>query len=193
MAFPASADAAAETRMRDQLRQTITDLRQLQDENAELKTKLARPAIPVVPPEELHKQQLLAEQSRAAAAQAKKDADELRKQIEELKQQLAASQAAATESSHGLQETKNRLQAATKDGDALQVRFDGCQAKNRQLTSLFDELLVEFDHRGVIDALLAREPLTGLKRAQLERLTDEYRTRSAAMPDGAKGAANAGK
>lgn len=182
LARPAvGADAAAESKLRDQLRQTITELRALQDENAALKLKAAAPPpAPTVPPEELKKTQQQAQQARADAKRAEEQGNALRAELDQLKAQLATAQAGLADSQRKLAELGQRAEATSRDAQATQTRFEGCQAKNRQLTGLFDEVLANFSNRGVVDALLTREPLTGLKRAQLERLTDEYRSRAEA-------------
>ena len=50
-----------------------------------------------------------------------------------------------------------------------------CETKNKKLYQYQVELINRAQNRGSLDALLEREPLTQLKRVEIENLLEEYR------------------
>lgn len=66
-----------------------------------------------------------------------------------------------------LQDTETRLTAREKE---LSV----CTADNKKLGALSRELLGRYADKGLMDAILEREPLTQLKRVELENLVQQY-------------------
>ena len=48
-----------------------------------------------------------------------------------------------------------------------------CVANNKKLYEVGHELLQRYQDKGVMDALLQREPITQLKRVQMETLAEE--------------------
>src|SRR5581483_6746463 len=170
----AFAGSDADNRLRDQLRQTIIELRQLQDQNADLQAKLA--AKPQLTPE----QQAELKNSKAAASRESAHAKQIKEELDITGKALAEYRNAYAEQQKQIAQLNGQIDAGKKNAEAITVQLKGCEAKNHQMTALFDEMLGQFRHRGVVDALLAKEPLTQLKRAELERITETYRDKAEA-------------
>ncbi len=155
-----------EDRLRDQLRQTTEQLRQVQDGQSAL-------------------------QARAAAAEAERDT--LKKDVANLKAQLArtssnssgpASQAlgdqiakdkaALAQAASSMQEAQadhGRLQATvTKQATMLQV----CEQKNAQLVKISNDILDKFSNVGWWDALNLSEPFIRDSHLKLEQMAQDY-------------------
>lgn len=170
---PAWAQAGLDTRMRDQLRQTILEMRKLEDENAALKVQLAsgapaaKPAKPAADEAELRRARGEAGRNRERAEQAEQALAAAQEQIAALQRELAASKSALGLS----QEREQRLQQV---GNELLSRNQSCQADNRKLLVISRDLIARYKDRGLADVLLAKEPLTGLRRVQLEKLAQDY-------------------
>ena len=159
---------SADAKLRDQLRQTILELRRVDEENASLKAQLAT----------LTTAQDAAKQLERSLAEEKKKsrrADELQQtqlQLMQNLQQLQAQNAQQAATLNQYQIQYNALGALQRD---TQGRVDNCTARNAQLVRLSDELVRRYRDRGFFDVLLSREPLTGLKRVELEKLAQDYR------------------
>lgn len=162
----------ADARLRDQLRQSIIESRQLQDQNADLQAKLA--AKPQLSPEQAAE----LKSSKAAASRESVRAKQIQEQLDITTKALAEYRNAYAEQQKQIAKLNGDVDTGKKNADAITVQLKGCEARNHQMTALFDEMTGQFRHRGVVDALLAREPLTGLKRAEIERLTETYRDKA---------------
>lgn len=119
----------------------------------------------------------------------------LKSEIEQMKGKLAgvkkSSEAALAKSREGitalnddLRQTARRLQQTQSEKHQLQDMVDGqaeliqsCDAKNAELVEVNRELLDRYRKKGVFDALLQREPITGLKRVELENIVQDYQDR----------------
>lgn len=176
--MPAAAQSATpEDRLRDQLRQTTLQLRQLEDENTDLKAKLDT-----------------ASQQAAAAAQAPKaSASEARlnRQLKDsaarttaLEQQLDAMQKSLDQWKQAYQQAATV--ARTRDGDARaldaklhesQSQAQSCEDKNAKLVKVSDELLERYRNKGAWESLKHEEALTGLDRIELEKIAQDYHGR----------------
>jgi len=60
------------------------------------------------------------------------------------------------------------------------VEIGACEGKNQKLYALNLELLDLYEHKGVWDALLQKEPVTQLKRVEVENIVEGYKERIAA-------------
>jgi len=176
-AWAVRADEVLEARMRDQLKEAVTQVRQLQIENASLKAELAKtatapeaPATPAADPAEL-------DGVKAALQDQTVRADALESQIGQAKKTLAQWQ-------------QSYEQAATlaraRDADAKKFEelhravashVDTCEKNNATLIVISDELLDRYKNKGVIESVRDREPILGLHRVQLEHLAQEYHAR----------------
>jgi chromosome segregation ATPase len=175
-AAPARADSdnGPEARLRAALRTATARIRELEDQNAQLQAK-----------------QAAAERDRLEftqmAAAADKDLAELRKQGEADK--AALDQAASTEKSQGasiakLQDSygKTSQTLSARDADAkrldavvarLRPQLQSCEAKNAQLYKIGEEVLDLYDREDVFD-LASREPITKIKRVEIENAMQDY-------------------
>jgi len=175
LAGPARADDnGPEARLRAALKTATMRIRELEDQNAQLQAK-----------------QSAAERDRLEftqkAAAADKELGELRKQGETDK--AALDQAAATQKSQGasiakLQDVYGKTSQAlsTRDADAkrldavvgkLRPQLQSCEAKNAQLYKIGEEVLDLYDKQDIFD-LASREPVTKLKRVEIENAMQDY-------------------
>lgn len=162
--YPVAAQQSddANSRLRAALRQATSQLQDLQDQNASLTAKAAD-----------------AEQKRAAMAQ-KLAEDE--KELAGLRAQSRSSNAAAESEKENVAkwETAYKQAAdAARSRDAsdkelaaqlgkIRQRENDCEAKNAELFKLGNEVLDLYQGKGVLDVLIAAEPVTQLKRVEAE-------------------------
>lgn len=109
----------------------------------------------------------LSETKSSASAAATRAASE----SANLRETVAATETRAKELAATLQDTETRLTSrlATRDKE-LSV----CTADNQKLGALSKELLSRYADKGMWDAMLVREPLTQIKRVELENLVQQY-------------------
>ncbi|MDE0855123.1 MAG: hypothetical protein OSA97_11950 [Nevskia sp.] len=176
---------SAEDRTRDALRQTTLQLRQVQDENADLRAKL-----------QAQEQRLaqLTQNATAVKAPAPVDASELiklRRSLEAqsadaaaLRQQLDDAQKALSQWQQGYQQAADL--ARGRDAEAKKyetlyhdtdARAQSCEQKNAELFKLGNELLDRYKNKGVWESLGDDEPFTRIHRVQLEKLAQDYHAR----------------
>jgi hypothetical protein len=165
------------TRLREQLRQSLYEARELTAENARLKVELetARQEALKAAENAVAKEELLAMQSRADEQLAR--ADGLAAQLEQGKQALAQWQQAYEEAA-ALARTRD-AEATRYEGLYREVaeHVDGCENNNAQLVGISRELIDRYKNKGVWAAAREREPLLGLRRVELERIAQEYHGR----------------
>lgn len=188
----AHADQSAEDRLREQLRQTVMELRQEQDENADLKAKAAAaPAAPVVVQPRVDKaSRAQLEQAKRAASEEQQHADDLQKQLDDLKAQLSKVQADAADA---LRAQVKATDDANARADAVQAFADNdrtCLDDNQKLVELNQAVLESYDRRGALDVIWRSEPVTGIPHVEIERLVQTYHARvvDAAAPPAPGGA-----
>ena len=178
-ALGARADEVLEARLRDQLKEAVTQVRQLQIENASLKADLAKasaatpaPAAAAAPADVSG-----AEELQASLDQQTARADALESQTAQLKKTIGQ-----------WQQSHDQATALARDRDAaakksealyegLRSHVDTCEKNNATLVSISEELLSRYKNKGVIAAARDKEPLLGLHRVELERLAQEYHAR----------------
>jgi len=116
----------------------------------------------------------------------------LKSELEEINRKLAgvrkSSEAALAKSQESnaalndnLQQTGQKLRQAESEKNQLQDMVNGqaeliqsCESKNTNLVQVNRELLDRYQKKGFFDALLQREPLTQLKRVEIENVVQEY-------------------
>lgn len=167
-------------RMRDQLRQTVTQMRQLEDENFSLKAKLATaapviapaPVAPKVNSAELNQLRGAArkESERATALQAK--LDEATTQIQQLQQGLLQANSSAS---------NQQAAVLTLDGQVKTVskKYQLCESSNKQMVALTNELIGRYQQQNFWQALRNHEQVTGLYRVKLENVLQDYQLKIA--------------
>lgn len=178
----ARADDDTEAKLRAELRSATIQLRQLQDQNADLQAKQAQD----------QREKLALTQKLAA------DEDELT----QLRQQNQAAQTSAQQLTQKLQAANGAIAAEHNDLNKLQANYQqtvqAAQARDAEATrieatlvetrkrlftcaddnvALYDlgtQILDLYDHKGVLGTLASNEPITRLKRVQLENLVQDY-------------------
>jgi regulator of replication initiation timing len=178
-AWGARADEVLEARMRDQLKEAVTQVRQLQIENASLKADLAKataatpaPAAAAAPADASGSEEL-----QSSLDQQTTRADALETQTAQLKKTLSQWQQSydqATALARDRDAAAKKSEALSQD---LRTHVDTCEKNNATLVSISEELLSRYKNKGVIAAARDREPLLGLHRVELERLAQEYHAR----------------
>ena len=177
-AGPALADDDQLTRLKDALRDTVSALRDAQDQNAALTAKQTELTAQVAALQQTI-DSLKAQQAGSASTAG----------------QLADVQAAAKQTGDQLTQTQaalqkwedayNKILAIAKSRDAAardyQARYGlassqlgQCTSKNNGLEKLGTEMLGKVGHCSFGDFLGAHEPVTQIYRARLEALTDGY-------------------
>ncbi|MDY0242301.1 MAG: hypothetical protein RBR34_08995 [Rhodospirillaceae bacterium] len=173
-AAPAHADEATETRLRDALRQAITQSRALEDSQAQLQAKLA----------EAEKQ---IEALRAQPVKAKPDAAILDAMEAEFNRRLAEQHATIARADETLTKWKGAYQEAAsaaqaKEAERAQLaaqlggfsqRAQSCEAKNAALFDAANEILGKLKNISVADAMAAHEPFVGMKKVELQNLAQD--------------------
>ncbi|MGD0231891.1 MAG: hypothetical protein ABSC19_16310 [Syntrophorhabdales bacterium] len=87
---------------------------------------------------------------------------------------------AKTEADHHALEQKERhtfqtLQEREKELKALNRKYDQCAEHNARLYVIGDELIKRYQNKGVVTTLLEKEPVTQIKRVELEKLARDYK------------------
>ena len=77
----------------------------------------------------------------------------------------------STENLHKLETEKSLLQESI---DSQNKVIEACEGNNAKLVQINRDLLVHYEKKGFLDAILQREPLTQLKRVEIENITQEY-------------------
>ncbi len=182
-----------ESRMREQLRSTTTQLRDLQASQASLQA--AKDAA------EKDRDALKAKLSKAGSgggadskqlAALRRDIADLRVRNDALAVDLRTAQTDAQQSKNQLtQATSEAARKNKQDIDAAHAEataattaltnaktlITACDARNTQLVGIANEILDKYQHVGIGTALGRREPFIGLKRVQLENAAEVYGNR----------------
>lgn len=168
-----------EVRMREQLRATMLQLRDAQTQVATLQASQA---------ESDQKIKTLSDQVDSLSKRLASDKDSSEKSIADLKAKLENREAKVAELGDALEKWKISQKqaaelAATKESQraqlasqviSLQQHVTDQQAKNMAMFKLGNEILTRYEKLGLGEALLAREPFTGISRVKLKSLVQDY-------------------
>jgi DNA repair exonuclease SbcCD ATPase subunit len=163
----ASANAQTlEDRLRDQLRQTTEQLRQVQEGQASLQTRVTSAE---GERDSLKKQvqALQAQTSRPRAAAS--DAE-----LAALRQQVAVDRSALSQASTDVQAAQGervRLQTLVSNQATM---LAACRQKNEQLLKVSYEILDKFEHVDMWDTMNLAEPFVQDTRVNLEKIAQDY-------------------
>ena len=162
-----------ENRLRQQLRATVTQLRELQDSQATLQAQKAaaeqerdtlkaraRPAGPS------RKQLAEIGSLRRQAASARADADALRQSIAQSQAEAAGLRQQLDEANEALRQLRQAQEQTQATLASNQSTLEACKAKNVELIKLGNEVLERYERAGIADAVVKKEPFTGLKRVR---------------------------
>jgi chromosome segregation ATPase len=162
---PARADAETD-RLREALRSATLQTRQLEDQRTALQAKLA----------DAERDKAAAKaQVDAAKAQVRQVEKQHREAVDEFNRRLA-------ERDETLEKWKAAYEEAAtvaRDKDAARARFEGeanaykastkgCVAKNEQMLKAGRELLKQYKRVTIGDAIVAQEPMLGLRRVEIQ-------------------------
>jgi hypothetical protein len=169
--------------LREQLRATVLQLRELQDQQA------AAPAPAQAGPDTAAlKAKLDASEAalraarRNAAASAALKADLTKAQADSTAQAAAAQAAAGERDKYkaALDQSNEAGRQLTLERDRLRVQLNqavniatACQAKNTRLVAFAENLLNDYRKVGIGQVLAAHEPVFGLRRVQLENIAQD--------------------
>lgn len=166
-------------RMRDQLRQTITQLRQLEDENLSLKAKLASasaaPAVKTV----VKDNSAELNQLRSAVRQQSARADDGQQRLVALTAQLEQVQLALQQANSALNSQQAAASGLNQQAQTALAKQQLCESYNQQLSVVSGEILARFQQQGFWQALAAHEPVTALYRVRIDNLAQDYQNRIA--------------
>lgn len=174
LAVPAvtRADASTEARLREALRSATARAQSAEDEKARLQASEAALRKEV---EELRKRP-------ATGGAGDRRAAELQRRLAEQDEAAAKARAALARCEAAQEEAASRARAAEVDRDrtsaeakALQGRLAAADARNARMYRIGREVLDWIDELGPGAAYEAREPLLGLKRVELENVSQDYR------------------
>jgi chromosome segregation ATPase len=168
------ADAASEARLRDALRAATIQVRALEDEKAAWQASEAALRREL---ESLRKRPAPADGGDRKAAERERRIAEQAASIAQLKATLEACQASSrsqAEAAEGLERERARLAA---EATVLQARLAAGEARNAAMYQVAREVLDWIDALGPGEAYEAREPFLGLKRVELENVSQDLRDR----------------
>ncbi len=163
-------------RLQMMLQQLNTEKTNLAAANAKLKAELekTKKELEVAVQERNAGTQKLGRSSQDLVnTQAKADAlqrgfDTLKSRFDQLVDQFRSTVATLKE----LEQERDRLASHVVDYD---VRVKACERNNEALYKADLELIDLYESKGVFASLMQREPVTKLKRVQIENLMDQYR------------------
>lgn len=167
----ARADSDAD-RLREALRGAITQQRVLEDQRAALQAKLT---------EAESERAGLKEQIGVAKAEVKQIAKQHRDAVEEFNRRLAERDEALEKWKAAYEEAANVARAK----DAERAKFEAqaasfkaglkvCKTKNTELAKIGRELLQHYESANFADLAVASEPLTGVRRVEIQNLLQDY-------------------
>jgi chromosome segregation ATPase len=169
----AGAQAQSETdRLREALRSAISQTRALEDQRAALQAKLTQSE---------RVQADLKAQIDAAKAEVKQVGKEYREAVEDFNKRLAERDETLEKWRAAYEDAANVARA--KDGErakfesqaaAFKGNLKNCESKNAQLASVGRELLARYEAANFADLAIASEPLTGLRRTEIQNLLQDY-------------------
>ena len=162
---PERADSDAD-KLREALRAATLQTRQLEDQRAALQAKLA----------DAEKEKAAAKaQVEAAKAETRRVEKRERETTEEFNRRLAERDETLEKWKAAYEEAAN----VARDRDAMRAKFeaesklykastDSCVAKNTQLVKHGQELLRRYQSVTIGDTIVAREPVLGLRRVEIQ-------------------------
>jgi hypothetical protein len=162
-ASPAAAQSI-EDKLREQLRATVVQLRQIQDDQAALQ---AQKTAAEQERDALKAQLAAAKAQLAHIPKSSGPSPALEAEVAKYKDAYAQAAGSAQQAQAG----HDKLQA---DLTASQNVLNACETKNSQLIKVGNEILDSYQNFDFGDALGANEPFVGTERVELENLAQDY-------------------
>jgi hypothetical protein len=116
----------------------------------------------------------LTEQEHKIEKQAK-DAKDMDEALTKTKNELQNTAKANRELDHDLKKMTSQNQALQADLKKTTKDLNQCSANNADLVIIAEELVTKYKEKGLGAVILEKEPLTQLKKVELEQLTQQYR------------------
>ncbi len=183
-----AADTSEADKLREQLRSTVMQLRELQDQQAAAKATVAPPPAPAGADAAALRAKLAAAQARlravqrgaADAAAARADAEKAKADLAALQTSTAAAQAELDKFKAAFAQAADQARATSAERDQLKLQLatertiaQTCKAKNDRLTTFAEGLLNRYNHITLGEKLVAREPVIGFTRVRLENIAQD--------------------
>ena len=176
-ALTAGSSFAAEKPAKDQSRRLQQQLRQAEQEKAQLNQKVAETE------SQLKEVQEKSVASKRQAEEASGRASRLSKELDNLRSQAAAEKesltAKLTETERKLADLQRSFAAEKQQLESAAARqrtaLAGCAERNARMYKLGNELLDKYEEKSCFTSALQAEPFTGLKRARIEKMIEEER------------------
>ncbi len=171
--------AAVETKLRESLRGAMLQLRTVEGEKAVLQAaKAEAEAKAAATTADLDK---LAKQSAVDKIAAEKALSEVRGKLAaaedeaaRLRESLGKWQAGYSQLAEAAKAKENERARLAHEAACLERKVADQRARNTEMFRLAAEVLSRYEKFGLGEALSAREPFTGLTRARLENLVQDY-------------------
>lgn len=176
--------SAAETKLRETLRNTLLQLRNSENDKAVAQATLA---------EAEEKNKALAEQTEKMAKQLASDKTAADKALADSQGRIEERDKVIGEYRDTLEKAKAEIKrvadiANTKEAERAKLdeqnilltrRVADQQTKNAAMFKIANEILARYEKFGLGEALTAREPFTGITRVKLQSLFEEYQDKLA--------------
>ncbi|MFH0725687.1 MAG: hypothetical protein V2B19_04935 [Pseudomonadota bacterium] len=132
-------------------------------------------------PDACDEQEARAREMKRSAEACKSELSTLTNEIGKLKGQCGELTAKTKDNDETLKKKDKELESRQGEIQGLKAQLKATGEKidlavnhNKQLSTLSEELLAEFDDHNVFQSLLNKEPFTKQKRVRLERMIQEY-------------------
>jgi chromosome segregation ATPase len=138
----------------------------LTTENKDLKSKVAtlEPQVPAL------EKKVASLETRASSLDAKNT--QLTERLAKTEADRAALDKKEHQTSQSLQEREKELKQLTVDS---RTQYDRCAAHNARLYTIAEEVIHQYEKKGVVKSLLTSEPFTQIKKVELEKLVQDYK------------------
>jgi len=175
--FTAGSSFAADKPAKDQSKRLQQQLRQAEQEKAQLNQKVAETE------GQLKDVQEKSSASKRLADEASGRASRLSRDLESLRSQSAAEKASLTaklaETERKLADLKLSFAAEKQKLESNTARqrtaLAGCSERNARMYKLGNDLLDKYEEKSCFTSVLQVEPFTGLQRAKIEKMVEEER------------------
>ncbi|NWF55222.1 MAG: hypothetical protein HXY45_10565 [Syntrophaceae bacterium] len=104
----------------------------------------------------------------ARLSRTEAERNSLHQKLRETTEEVRARDQALKNAAADWQKSQGELKRMTQ-------KYDRCAANNARLSALADELVKRYQGKGVMDSIMEKEPLTQVKKVELEKLCQEYR------------------
>jgi chromosome segregation ATPase len=177
IALTAGSSFAADKPAKDPSKRLQQQLRQAEQEKAQLNQKVTEAE------SQLKDSQEKSVASKRHADEASGRASRLSKELDSLRTQAAADKesltAKLTETERKLADLQRSFAAEKQQLESAAVRqrtaLAGCVERNARMYKLGNELLDKYEEKSCFTSALQAEPFTGLRRARIEKMIEEER------------------